>query len=303
MLATGSWVHHEEISPIVAVAKLPDSRCADPPFSQTTRPGLWYHWENPTCPLRMWSPTEFCKLMNGSNILIVGDSMNYMFHNVFVSALWDDSVNSIPVGEGQHSSSPFLLCQREAVVDPSIKPFYLQFRRNDKVDLSDDDPSSYTGREPYFCYDWKNYISPDYKIIIINRGAHFEEDDFYISQMKQTLTYLRTRHPSLLVVFRNTPVGHDDKAIEGGKFKYPLASRHPMSDVGRTYHWDRFEMQNRKMRDLIRNEFPGVIYLDVDTPTSLRPDNHRDGLHYCIPGPVDWWLSFLHHALVLLNDL
>ena len=46
----------------------------------------------------------------------------------------------------------------------------------------------------------------------------------------------------------------------------------------------------------------GVLWLDVEDSTALRADRHRDWLHYCVPGPADWWLTFLHHLLAALES-
>eukprot|EP01041_Mallomonas_annulata_P003234 gene3234-6399_t len=52
---------------------------------------------------------------------------------------------------------------------------------------------------------------------------------------------------------------------------------------------------------MLHEKFPEVLFLDVSTATNLRCDSHGDfaidGLHYCIPGPIDTWAVFLQHAL------
>ncbi len=45
-----------------------------------------------------------------------------------------------------------------------------------------------------------------------------------------------------------------------------------------------------------------VLYLDVVTATARRADSHADGLHYCLPGPPDTWVTLLFNALVLIDD-
>ena len=42
--------------------------------------------------------------------------------------------------------------------------------------------------------------------------------------------------------------------------------------------------------------------LDAYTPTIMRRDMHGhegDGLHYCIPGPVDHWVRLLYNMLLV----
>ncbi|CAN0531880.1 unnamed protein product, partial [Laminaria digitata] len=46
----------------------------------------------------------------------------------------------------------------------------------------------------------------------------------------------------------------------------------------------------------------GWRVLDAYTPTLLRPDlHHGDGdcLHYCVPGPVDHWVTLLYNILLV----
>ena len=50
--------------------------------------------------------------------------------------------------------------------------------------------------------------------------------------------------------------------------------------------------------------------IDVYNMTALRSDGHVDGLHYMLPGPVDWWnhlfftyLKELRKVLVNLNGM
>lgn len=46
----------------------------------------------------------------------------------------------------------------------------------------------------------------------------------------------------------------------------------------------------------------GWRLLDAYTPTVLRADGHHgvgeDCLHYCVPGPVDHWVTLLYNILL-----
>lgn len=45
----------------------------------------------------------------------------------------------------------------------------------------------------------------------------------------------------------------------------------------------------------------GWKILDAYTPTTLRADSHiggRDCLHYCLPGPVDHWITLLYNIIL-----
>ena len=100
----------------------------------------------------------------------------------------------------------------------------------------------------------------------------------------------------MLIIWRNTPAGHPNCSGVNA----PLRTR-PMGVVGKK--WEKYAEQNEVMRGVAR-EF-GVVYMDVDTPTSYRADGHHllpDGTydchHYCAPGPIDHWVSLLHNVLL-----
>lgn len=46
--------------------------------------------------------------------------------------------------------------------------------------------------------------------------------------------------------------------------------------------------------------------LDAYTPTIVRADMHGtqgDGAHYCIPGPVDHWITLLYNILLVKTSV
>ena len=40
------------------------------------------------------------------------------------------------------------------------------------------------------------------------------------------------------------------------------------------FHWNAFPSQNGALEAMIKRDFPGVLHIDVATPTNLRPDGH-----------------------------
>ena len=144
---------------------------------------------------------------------------------------------------------------------------------------------------------------PKWGVLVLNRGAHFDGDDSYLTQMRATLTYLRVAHPTTAVVVRNTPPGHAACTKATGPWdRYRGGQRLP-------FHWHEFERQNAALRTLLYDEFPGVLYLDVEHATRLRPDLHllgrrgKDCLHYRNPGPIDNWVRLFSNALQLAEDV
>ena len=64
----------------------------------------------------------------------------------------------------------------------------------------------------------------------------------------------------------------------------------------RPYSWDRIPPHNRLALSLLRRAAPFVRILDAAAFAEERPDRHAskgDCLHYCQPGPVDWWNKVL----------
>ncbi|CAI5493543.1 unnamed protein product [Closterium sp. Naga37s-1] len=65
--------------------------------------------------------------------------------------------------------------------------------------------------------------------------------------------------------------------------------------------WTQNEMARGMAEEL------GIVYMDVDSMTALRPDGHKgwkpsiqrlDCLHYCTPGPLDSWMDILYNTLL-----
>jgi hypothetical protein len=77
-----------------------------------------------------------------------------------------------------------------------------------------------------------------------------------------------------------------------------LKSKTPIKPQNVPFHWNEFEGQNALAKPVIEGQ--GMVFLDVAALSKDRSDNHRgawDCLHYCAPGPVDYWLSMFHTAM------
>jgi hypothetical protein len=133
-----------------------------------------------------------------------------------------------------------------------------------------------------------------YDILILNRGAHYENDTAYLHAVSQ-LWRLFVNSPKL-VFFRSTPHGH----VGCEKHETPGEVAN-ITDM--PWHWGSFENQNMLVKPVIEGQ--GMVYLDVAALTRFRSDQHRgawDCLHYCAPGPVDYWLQMFHTAMTWLNQ-
>ncbi|CAI5989607.1 unnamed protein product [Closterium sp. NIES-64] len=142
---------------------------------------------------------------------------------------------------------------------------------------------------------WMDEIAAqNVSMVVINRGAHYIEDERFERQLQSTLLALRQAHPELLIIARNTPAGHPGCWLHRKPLSKKLLEL-PHDD----WHWDGFAAQNGIVRRLV--EGVGGVYMDVNASTVWRPDGHVgrwDCLHYCHPGPVDTWVQLLFNLLL-----
>jgi hypothetical protein len=133
-----------------------------------------------------------------------------------------------------------------------------------------------------------------YDILILNRGAHYEDDSKYLYALSQ-LWILFVNSPKL-IFFRSTPHGH--VGCENHETPGEMTNRTDMP-----WHWAQFEGQNALARPVVEGQ--GMVFLDFAALSKDRRDQHRgawDCLHYCAPGPVDFWLSLFNTALAWLIE-
>ncbi|CAI7845026.1 unnamed protein product [Closterium sp. NIES-53] len=141
-------------------------------------------------------------------------------------------------------------------------------------------------------------------ILILSRTALFNDKDLMLQEVRDTLEAVRELYPDMLVIWRNSPAGHPSCH----RFTRPLKRRpKPLQLKGQLpATWTRHAEMNVAVRSLLKEY--GVVYLDVDSATSLRPDGHHrrmdgtvDCRHYCMPGPLDHWVSLLYNLLRLID--
>ncbi|CAN0410371.1 unnamed protein product [Ectocarpus sp. 12 AP-2014] len=67
------------------------------------------------------------------------------------------------------------------------------------------------------------------------------------------------------------------------------------------YKWTTFGDRNKLLEEVFEATNGGWTLLDAYSPTILRADFHaseEDGLHYCLPGPLDHWVVLLYNILL-----
>ena len=255
-------------------------------------------------------------------MFVVGDSVSFISHDVLLSALGNEPYED----HSQLAACPVHpLCSPEVASTASLRhddptrvhPATLRYVRNDNVSLVT--PAGAT----QFYGAWTHLVTNN-TLLILNRGAHVVPDDSVVLQTRQLRAWLATHAAGAGVIRRATVRGH----MEGTQLSpdanaalLPLAPNatreYPASSMFvREWHWDAFPRQNALVEAEINaatrrfeasdgagGGFPGVVFLDVDASTGLRPDHHRDGIHYCIPGPLDHWLPLLQGVLGRANAL
>ena len=326
----GAWTPKSSSSPPLPVrqALFSDSRCPwRHPYDRKEHPAFWYTWsEHEGCYLAPWSRAAFCKALRNRTLLIVGDSMNYILHDSFLSALLDRVAVEDDHGQWKPCNG-HVICVREAAATAHLPDDHadkvmqsiVRFVRNDKLSTIRKDARVIERA-------WLPFVT-DNTLLILNRGAHYVGDRVLVRQVQHTMARIEAMAPGAGIIWRSTVRGHEEgrlatrgeeaRAINAALLPLREAPSYGTNRYARRFHWDRFRHQNRLVEHLVNDltlrwrppamrvaaRIPGVIFLDVDNSTALRADHHRDGLHYCIPGPVDHWLPLVQGVLEAVGRL
>ncbi|KAF3791772.1 hypothetical protein EJ110_NYTH13389 [Nymphaea thermarum] len=270
-------------------------RCMRKPKLQV-REGLKWAWRtNETCPTQPVNRDEFCKFIGRrGNLMVVGDSINHGLQWSIVNSLIKDPAAQVVVKDGYpvcNTCPGFRICGDVLGKD---QEFNVAFIRNDR--LSAVDRSRHEGGN-FFEWPWTDYIEKwKVKILVLNRGAHYEADDIVLNALNSTFSFIKERHPELLVFFRDTPPGH----LNCMKHNGPLEKRQNLSSAD-VYNWGDFQRQNHLVKGLV--EKFGFIFVDAYAMLSLRADGHvheNDCLHYCVPGPLDSVVELLYNIFKII---
>ncbi|XP_031503766.1 uncharacterized protein LOC116266621 isoform X2 [Nymphaea colorata] len=186
-------------------------RDAEQPFltpqNWTVREELKWVWRtNETCRIEPVDRDEFCKLIGSArgNVMVVGDSINHGFQWSITNNLIKDPNAQKLIKEGYPVCK---VCPGFRICDDVLGRgggFNVSFIRNDRISMTGKARYEHGGR--FIERPWTDYIKKwKVKILILNRGAHYEADEVVLKALNSTFSYLRKRHPQLLVFVRNTP--------------------------------------------------------------------------------------------------
>ena len=288
---------------------------------RATRASLRWVWTPPpSCPpTPPWTRESPCS-WGGGDVLLIGDSLQFQWemslfnavHTECTSKDWmvmdwgrrNDSINEgwplvgcpparMYLYREDSMTWPILRDPQPARINdvpkPTVRPLYTRLRSDTRIGT-----------------------------IVLNRGAHPVSTPDLLQVLSDILTELRTVRPEVTVVWRNTPPGHakcwEPKTRDGP----PLGAFPPTE--GLPFFWGTFAAQNEAVREYLSTHWPGVVYLDVASASTVRADSHQVGnllgesrecvkldeggnppicdcLHSCVPGPSDAWVEQLHRAL------
>lgn len=265
----------------------------------------------------LWSykleTSEMCRIMKGRNLMFVGDSLNEENFWVLLSSLWshyilkphhNSTMNKL-FREQQlmqcESYCPDVApsCEGPLTIDcgDALPPFNISFTSESHLQLFESNGVSLER--------WaRKIVENNVSLLIMNTGAHYIPDEELLHNINESLSYVRSSHPTVDIIYRSTSPGHNNC---GDTFKSdPMLENDALRLVmggPANYHWSDFSHQNQKVKMLVKKQFPSVMYMDIYNATVLRADAHPtvrgDCLHYCTPGPVDDWTLFLFNILRL----
>ncbi|KAI8340623.1 hypothetical protein BC941DRAFT_417723 [Chlamydoabsidia padenii] len=260
------------------------------------RPETQYRWElsggGGECSrmvLPKPTPQQWCQVLNGRHILVVGDLVQYQLHELFLDSLRDGP--TVCFGE--------LNCKDHTIC--SDMDTRLRYLRNDILadnrqhDNNNGSPSGSIVTWPFVA----SNILKAYPIIILNRSPIVEDDDTFITSLIHTMAYIRRTAPDILIIYRSSGIGHPHCDDADG----PLTK--PLKDGERKrlpFGWAELERRNAIARVIV--EEAGGVFVDLAALSDTRPDGHvggHDCLRYCIPGPLDTWMDILYQVLASLG--
>eukprot|EP00474_Spongospora_subterranea_P010986 CRZ11444.1 hypothetical protein [Spongospora subterranea] len=262
--------------------------------NQRSQPWLW-EWIPKAIasqfPLVPFSADNWCQAIHNRSILFVGDSINQNF----LTLLWvvlggrDPIMQDFPWNRtmGDHGIS---LCGSQS----QSKLYGIA---NVHLTLTD---TLYPNEceVAIRCQPWK-YLLPNYDILILNSGPHFEDSAKYENRIRTVSKYLNQSYNGT-VIFRTSVAGHPNCGDATGPISEEVFAATNYSGVYDMYKWDQFASLNAIALSVLQEELPQSIIWDVNPITRLRPDGHKfdnDCLHYRMPGVMDYWVLYLQNLL------
>jgi GDSL/SGNH-like Acyl-Esterase family found in Pmr5 and Cas1p len=270
-------------------------RCFEKSVYTNKRGYPTYQWQPADdCEFSPWKTSLFCSLLEYGTVLIVGDSLSWEQYASLVQ------LAGLKTKQGyQHQSRELNVNIQQAVCQGRTA---IRYRRDDRLTNLRDALSA-------------KWSLPT--VLILNRGAHYVEDEEHLQNVRDNLVHVRAwldtceSHGLQCHFFWRTSVpGHPHCA----NFTKPSNSRADMEalianpdhydDHSIQYHWQDYQRQNLLTMQLLESDDYWATHatiIDAYDLNVLRPDEHRahqgDCLHNCYPGKMDVYNELLLHYL------
>lgn len=310
---TGEWTKVDKPDYVMPHFQDPIYGKCTKKYNNSLTPAAKYVWKSTDsrCPQTPHiEPANWCKALNGRNILLVGDLVHYQLHEVLLDTLRDGP--AICFGElnckgkqGRTQQKPYLKQFYVYTLDHTVcsdSESKIRYLRNDilslrrKMDQKHGDPRGDLIEWPFVV----GGLLKRFQILLLNRAPVLESDEEFIQGLMGTLKTIRKQNPESLVIYRSTGIGHPFCDEAAG----PLEQRLTDDEMKKLPHgWSELNRRNAIARELI--EGAGGVFVDLAALSDVRPDGHiggQDCLRYCIPGPLTGWAQILYQVFLGLED-
>lgn len=237
---------------------------------------------------------DVCRALRNTSVLVVGDSLSYQMYASMVQRVGDAAHSLLECEAGMHNhTSAAVLCSGsgQSLAHGSTTLSYL---RNDE--LAERSTGDASERCTTHCQDfWRK--ARGFDVLVFNRGAHYHDDTTVVNQTKRFAVRLKEHlgpSPAQIIFWRTTQPGHENCT----DVTRPLSTREVQGynrTWGLQHNWGDFGHQNNLITEVLAVALPGVAtVIDAFWSGLARADRHHgahDCLHYCLPGPPDWWVN------------
>lgn len=263
-----------------------------------------------------WDRAATCAALDGYAVILMGDSLSGEFTDTLVSAL------------GPNPST--LRSFRSDVCGGKVPIFSIAAPRMTSSDFHPkwEEPTFYSGAAQNRLF-WVEAMSKAVEeaiaatsshpsrqqggwvaaqeqgariIWVLNRGAHFLPTSQHLGSVGEAIGLARDMAPLSSIFWRTCAPPHPDfidsplEVQNAPPLEYPLGVEAYGGYWPQNYKWWDFYSQNNATVASLPED---VVVLDVAPASALRHDSHcarpegqePDGMHYCIPGPIDMWVE------------
>lgn len=286
----GRWVPVELDSPPY-ISKAKHLRCYPPEYYEKNP---WRSWgwlpSDSSCTLSDWNESDLCLLLRYEAVSIIGDSLNWEMYSSILQLLGERVLQS-----SQHKSRTE--------------------RRNHVQIACGDGRTKFVWRNDPRLENITDSIQTDFPtVLILNRGAHFQNDSALLQGIRQNIEEVRDWFEfcqqgnfKCHFFWRTSVPGHPGcenftepvNNIESMESR--VANLKLYNNQSINYHWYDYHHQNKLVLNLLKESGLEFQVIDAYELNMRRPDEHRahqgDCLHNCYPGKMDVYNQLLLHYL------